>query len=176
MSCKSGANTWKIVAVYWYSRRSHKLFETDQKFKVAKQATSKTSFLPYQAQSWVLWWQPSYQKTMGIMIWMTKSHFSTFNRLNFHFQSIHSISPVIYSCGQCTWYMLTIPGIIKVKWPIIDLWWGGALSYSASSEVDRQDNDSWLDTTHRAGYKFVSFAIARLFFLPKPIVSCLTFQ
>ena len=25
-----------------------------------------------------------------------------------------------------------------------------------AAEVDRQDNDSWLGTTHRAGYKFVS--------------------
>ena len=37
------------MGVYWYSRKSHKQFETDQKLKVAKQATSKTSFLPYQA-------------------------------------------------------------------------------------------------------------------------------
>ena len=42
-------------SVYWYSRKSHKPFETDEKLKVAKQATSKTSFLPYQAQSSVLW-------------------------------------------------------------------------------------------------------------------------
>ena len=33
-----------------------------------------------------------------------------------------------------------------------------------AAEVDSQDNDSWLGTTHRAGYKFVSFAIARPFF------------
>ena len=46
MSCKSGAKTWKIMGVYWYSRKSHKPFETDEKLKVAKQATSKTSFLP----------------------------------------------------------------------------------------------------------------------------------
>ena len=37
------------MGVYWYSRKSHKPFETDQKLKVAKQATSKTSFIPYQA-------------------------------------------------------------------------------------------------------------------------------
>ena len=41
--------------VYWYTRKFHKPFETDEKLKVAKQATSKTSFLPYQAQSSVLW-------------------------------------------------------------------------------------------------------------------------
>ena len=51
---------------------------------------------------------------------------------------------------------------------------GIILSYSA--EVDSQDNDSWLDTTHRAGYKLVSFAIARPYILPTPIVSCLAFQ
>ena len=28
---------------------------------------------------------------------MTKTHFSIFNRRNFQFQSIHSISPVVYS-------------------------------------------------------------------------------
>ena len=33
-----------------------------------------------------------------------------------------------------------------------------------AAEVDSQDNDSWLGTTHRAGYKLVSFAIARPFF------------
>ena len=32
------------------------------------------------------------------------------------------------------------------------------------AEVDSQGNDIWLDTTNRAGYKFVSFAIARPFF------------
>ena len=42
-------------SVYWYSRKSHKPFETDEKLKVAKQPTSKTSFPPYQAQSSVLW-------------------------------------------------------------------------------------------------------------------------
>ena len=54
----------------------------------------------------------------------------------------------------------------------------GALSYLTvqAAVVDSQDNDIWLDTTHRAGYKFVSFAIARSFFLPTPIVSCLAFQ
>ena len=46
MSCKSGAKTWKVVGVYWYSRKSHKPFETDQKLKVAKQATSKHIFYP----------------------------------------------------------------------------------------------------------------------------------
>ena len=56
MSCKSGAKTWKIMGVYWYTRKSHKPFETDEKLKVAKQASSKTSFLPFQAQSSVLWW------------------------------------------------------------------------------------------------------------------------
>ena len=122
MSCKSGAKTWKIMGVYWYSRKSHKPFGNDKKLKVAKQATSKTSFLPYQAQSSVWWRQPSYQKTMGVIVWMTKTHFSNFNCLNFHFQSIHSISPVIYSCGQCTWSMLTIPGIIKVKYSLASFW------------------------------------------------------
>ena len=53
---------------------------------------------------------------------------------------------------------------------------GIILSYSASCRVDSQDNDSWLDTTHKAGYKFVSFAIPRPFFLQTPIVSCLAFQ
>ena len=65
MSCKSGAKTWKIIGVYWYSRKSCKPFETDEKLKVAKQATSKTSFLPYQAQNSVLCWQPSYQEHEG---------------------------------------------------------------------------------------------------------------
>ena len=51
MSCKSAAKTLKIMGVYWYTRKSHKPFETDVKLKVAKQATSKTSFLPYQPQS-----------------------------------------------------------------------------------------------------------------------------
>ena len=71
--------------------------------------------------------------------------------------------------GKMTHYWL---GAIMV------LWWGGALSYLSvqAAEVDSQDNDSWLGTTHRAGYKFVSFAIACPFFLPTPIVSCLAFQ
>ena len=44
--------------------------------------------------------QPSYQKTKAIMMRMTKTHFSTFNRLNFHFQSIHSISLVVPSIAS----------------------------------------------------------------------------
>ena len=99
MSCTSGAKTCKIMGVYRYTSKYHKPFETDEKLKVAKQTSSKTSFAPYQAQSSVLWWQPSYQQTMGVMISMTKIDFSIFNRLNFHFQGIHSIIPVLYSCG-----------------------------------------------------------------------------
>ena len=87
------------MGVYWYTKKKHKPFETDEKLKLAKQPTSKTSFLPYQTQSSVLWWQPLYENTMGIIIWMTKTHFSTFNRLNFHSQSIHSTCLVVYIYG-----------------------------------------------------------------------------
>ena len=66
MSCNSGAKTWKIMGVYCYTRKSHEPFETDEKLIVAKQATSKTSCLTYQAQSSVLWWQPTYQKNDGV--------------------------------------------------------------------------------------------------------------
>ena len=43
---------------------------------------------------------------------------------------------------------------------------GIILSFSASCRGDSQDNvnDSWLGTTYRAGYKFVSFAITCPFF------------
>ena len=43
------------MGVYCYTRKSHEPFETDEKLKVAKQATSKTSCLTYQAQSSVFW-------------------------------------------------------------------------------------------------------------------------
>ena len=68
MSCKSGAKTRKIIEIYQYTRKSRKQFETNEKLKVAKQATSKASFPAFQAQSSVLWCHTSYQKTMGIMI------------------------------------------------------------------------------------------------------------
>ena len=45
----------KMMGVYWYTRKSHKLFKTDGKLKVAKQATRKTCFLPYLVKSSVLW-------------------------------------------------------------------------------------------------------------------------
>ena len=34
------------MGVYWYTRKSHEPFETDEKLILAKQATSKPSFLP----------------------------------------------------------------------------------------------------------------------------------
>ena len=45
MSCTSGAKTSKIMRIHWYTRKYDKPFETDEKLKVAKQATTKTSFL-----------------------------------------------------------------------------------------------------------------------------------
>ena len=51
---------------------------------------------------------------------MTKTHFSTFNRLNFHFQSIHRISLVVYSYGfWLTMYViyacLVVPSITSTR-------------------------------------------------------------
>ena len=46
MSCKSGAKTRKIIEIYQYTRKSRKQFETDEKLKVAKQASSKHLFQP----------------------------------------------------------------------------------------------------------------------------------
>ena len=40
MSCKSDATTWKIMGVYSYSKKSHKPFESNEKLKVWKKATS----------------------------------------------------------------------------------------------------------------------------------------
>ena len=79
--------------------------------KVTKQATTKASFPTLSG---------SKQNTKAIMMWIAKTHFFTLNRLNFRFQSIHSVSPVVYSClfWQYTRSMLTIPGIIKVKYPL----------------------------------------------------------
>ena len=96
MCSKSGAKTYKIGTL----GKSHNLYETTEKMKMAKQATTKTSFVAQSgSKRSVLWWQPSYENTKEIMMRMTKTHFSTFNRLNSHFQSIHSISVVVYSYG-----------------------------------------------------------------------------
>ena len=44
-----------IMRVYWYTRKYHKSFKTDEKLKVTNQVTIETSFLPYQAQRSPLW-------------------------------------------------------------------------------------------------------------------------
>ena len=66
-------------------------YETGEKMEMAKQDTTKTWHYP--ARRPVLWWQASYQKPKEIMMWMTKPHFSIFNRLNFHFQGIPHHNP-----------------------------------------------------------------------------------
>ena len=71
--------------------KSHKPYETTEKMKIAKQATTKTSFLTLSGSKII--------KRKAIMIRMTKTDFSTFSRLNFLFQTIHSISLVLYSYG-----------------------------------------------------------------------------
>ena len=101
--------------------KSQKQFETDEKMKVATQDTTKTSLLTLSgSKSSIVVTAMKKQKTKDIMLWMTKTHFSIFNRLNFYFQIIYSIIPVLYSCGflYCTWSMLTIPGIAKIKYPL----------------------------------------------------------
>ena len=72
----------------------------------------KHLFWPCPTPRSVLWCQPSYQKTKEIMMQMTKTHFFTFNRLNLHFQSIHSISVVVPSIastreGTCAKHVFT---------------------------------------------------------------------
>ena len=68
--------------------------------KVAKQDTIKTSFLTLHSSKIItVVTAMTNKKTKDIMMWMTKTHFSTFNRLNFYFQSIHSIMPALYSSG-----------------------------------------------------------------------------
>ena len=77
--------------------KSHKPFETNEKMKLAKQATTKKYFVTL--SGWeisIVVTAISYEKTKEIMIWMTKTRFPTLNRLNLLFQSIHSISPVLY--------------------------------------------------------------------------------
>ena len=85
MCCKSGANIWKIM---------------EGLLVLAMQDTTKTIFLIL--SDWnisIVVTAMKKQKTKEIMMWMTKTHFSTFNRLNFYFQIIHSIIPELYSCG-----------------------------------------------------------------------------
>ena len=68
--------------------------------KVAMQDTTKTIFLILSGSNIsIVVTAMKKQKTKEIMMWMTKTHFSTFNRLNFYFQIIHSIIPELYSCG-----------------------------------------------------------------------------
>ena len=88
-----------------------------RKWKRLSKLQIKHLFWPYPSRRSEVWRQPSYQKTREIMRWMTKTHFSPLNRVNFLFQCIHSISPVLYSCGfwQRAWSMLTTPGITKIK-------------------------------------------------------------
>ena len=86
--------------------------------KVAMQDTTKTIFLTLSGSNIsIVVTAMKKQKTKEIMMWMTKTHFSTFNRLNFYFQIIQNIIPLLYSCGfWCsTWAMLTTPGITKIK-------------------------------------------------------------
>ena len=68
--------------------------------KLAMQDTSKTIFLILSGSNIsIVVTAIKKQKAKEIMMWMTKTHFSTFNRLNFYFQIIHSIIPALYSCG-----------------------------------------------------------------------------
>ena len=70
--------------------------------KEAEQATTKTSFLTLSGPKITIVVTAIVPKTEGdyeVNDYLTLIFLSTFNRLNFHFQSIHSISPVLYNCG-----------------------------------------------------------------------------
>ena len=74
--------------------KSHKAYETTEKMKMAKQATTETSFVTLSGSAILP------DKRKEIMMRMTKTHFSTFNRLNIHFQSIHRINLVVPSIAS----------------------------------------------------------------------------
>ena len=87
--------------------KSHKPYETTEKIKMAKQATTKTSFLTLSGSKISIVVTAMLPKKKEIRIRITKTHFSTFNRLNFHFESIYSISLVVYRYGfSLTMYVI----------------------------------------------------------------------
>ena len=123
MCCKSGAKTRKIMEGLLV-QQENLTYHVKQPWKwkwLYMEGTTKTIFLTLSGSNIsIVVTAMKKQKTKEIMMWMTKTYFSIFNRLNFYFQIIHSIIPVPYSCGFwcCTWAMLTIPGITKIKYPL----------------------------------------------------------
>ena len=79
--------------------KCHKPFQTDKEMELAKQATTEKYFLTLSASEISIVVTAIVPKDEGDFDVNDKTHFPTLNCLNFHFQSIHRVSPVLYSCG-----------------------------------------------------------------------------
>ena len=78
--------------------KSQKPFQTDKEMKLAKQGTTEKYFLTLSASEIGIVVTAIVPKDEGDFDVNDITHFPTLNRLNFHFQSIHRVSPVLYSC------------------------------------------------------------------------------
>ena len=67
--------------------------------EMTEQDRTKTSFLTLSGSKISIVVTVIDQKPKEIMMWMTKPHFSLFNRSNFHFYGIQTIIPVLHSSG-----------------------------------------------------------------------------